>query len=425
MIRAIVGGNWGDEGKGKITDLLAENADIVVRFQGGANAGHTIINEYGKNVLHTLPSGVFRKNTINCIATGAALDPGKLLAEIEMLEKNGVPTPKLLISARAQILLPLHTELDTLEEERLGKNSFGSTKSGIAPFYSDKYAKKGIQVSELYSTTLRERLERLYSEKLLIYNAMYNKKPTLSFDNLYKYVLDVRDKLSPFVCDVPHYLHGAAKEGKNILLEGQLGALRDPDNGIYPFVTSSSTLAGYASVSTGIPPHAINQITAVIKAYSTCVGAGAFVGELFGKEADELRERGGSDGEFGATTGRPRRMAWFDAVATRYGCMLQGSTDVALTMVDVLGYLDEIPVCVGYDIDGVEVRDMPVTPMLENAKPIYEIFEGWKCDVSEITSYDKLPSALKKYIEFIEDEIQAPISMISNGPNRDQIIYKK
>ena len=424
MVRAIVGANWGDEGKGKITDMLARESDIIIRFQGGSNAGHTIINNYGKFALHLLPSGVFYNHTTSIIGNGVALNIPYLINEINSLVERGVPKPKILVSDRAQILMPYHVLLDTYEEARLAGKSFGSTKSGIAPFYSDKYAKIGFQVSELFDEeTLKEKVERVCELKNVLFEYLYH-QPPLNPDELYATLLEYRDMIAPYVCDVSAYLHEAIKEGKAILLEGQLGSLKDPDHGIYPMVTSSSTLAAYGAIGAGIPPYEIKQITTVVKAYSSAVGAGAFVSEIFGEEADELRRRGGDGGEFGATTGRPRRMGWFDAVASRYGCRIQGTTEAALTVLDVLGYLEELPVCVGYEIDGKITRDFPTTVQLEKAKPVYEVLPGWKCDIRGIKKYEELPENCRKYIEFIEKELEVPVTMVSNGPNRDDIIYR-
>ena len=425
MVTAIVGANWGDEGKGKITDMLGEESDIIVRFQGGSNAGHTIINDYGKFALHLLPSGVFYDHTTSIIGNGVALNIPYLFNEINEIVKRGVPKPKILVSDRAQILMPYHIAFDQYEEERLGKASFGSTKSGIAPFYSDKYAKIGIQVSELFADDefLRDKVNRICEQKNVILKYLYN-KPELKPDELIATLHEYRDMIAPYVCNVSAYLREAIKEGKNILLEGQLGTLKDPDHGIYPMVTSSSTLAAYGAIGAGIPPYEIKQVITVCKAYSSAVGAGEFVSEIFGEEADELRRRGGDGGEFGATTGRPRRMGWFDAVASKYGCRLQGTTDVAFTVLDVLGYLDEIPVCIGYEIDGKVTTDFPTTAILKKAKPVYEILPGWKSDIRGIKKYEELPENCRNYIEFVERHIGYPITMVSNGPGRDDIIYR-
>ncbi len=421
MVKAVVGANWGDEGKGKITDMLAENADIIVRFQGGANAGHTIVNEYGKFALHTLPSGVFYGHTTSIIGNGVALNIPVLFKEVKSITEKGVPAPKLLVSDRAQIVMPYHILFDQYEEERLGGKSFGSTKSGIAPFYSDKYAKIGIQVSDLFDEELlRDKLEKVCALKNVTLEHLYH-KPLLQPGELLSTLREYREMVEPYVCDVSLYL----KEGKTILLEGQLGTLKDTDHGIYPMVTSSSTLAAYGAIGAGIPPYEIKQIVTVCKAYSSAVGAGAFVSEIFGEEADELRRRGGDGGEYGATTGRPRRMGWFDCVASKYGCRLQGTTDVAFTVLDVLGYLDEIPVCVGYEIDGEITTDFPVTCKLEKAKPILKTLPGWKSDIRGIKKYGDLPENCRKYIEFIEEQIEYPITMVSNGPGREDIIYRE
>ena len=424
MVKAVVGANWGDEGKGKITDMLGEKADIIVRFQGGANAGHTIINDYGKFALHTLPSGVFYDHTTSIIGNGVALNIPVLFGEIQSIIDRGVPAPKILVSDRAQIVMSYHILFDQYEEERLGGKSFGSTKSGIAPFYSDKYAKIGFQVSELFDDELlKEKVVRVCEQKNVILEHLY-KKPALRPEDLYEELQSYKKMVAPYVCDVSLYLHNAIKEGKEILLEGQVGSLKDPDHGIYPMVTSSSTLAAYGAIGAGIPPYEIKQIITVCKAYSSAVGAGAFVSEIFGEEADELRRRGGDGGEFGATTGRPRRMGWFDVVASKYGCRLQGTTDVAFTVLDVLGYLDEIPVCVAYDIDGEITTDFPPTYLLERAKPVLETLPGWKCDIRGIKRYEDLPENCRRYIEFIEEKIGYPITMVSNGPGRDEIIYR-
>ena len=425
MVKAVVGANWGDEGKGKITDMLAQDADIIVRFQGGANAGHTIVNNYGKFALHTLPSGVFYDHTTSIIGNGVALNIPVLFDEIKSITDKNVPMPKIKVSNRAQIVMPYHILFDQYEEERLGKASFGSTKSGIAPFYSDKYAKVGYQVSELFDEELlKKKVVRTCEAKNVLLEHLYH-KPLLDPEELLETLHTYRDMVAPYVCDVSTYLWNALKDGKTILLEGQLGTLKDPDHGIYPMVTSSSTLAAYGAIGAGIPAQSIEQVVTVCKAYSSAVGAGAFVSEIFGDEADELRRRGGDGGEFGATTGRPRRMGWFDCVASKYGCRMQGTTDVAFTVLDVLGYLDEIPVCVGYDIDGEVTTDFPVTHLLEKAKPVYKTLPGWKSDIRGIKKYEDLPENCRKYIEFVEKEIGFPITMISNGPGRDDIIYRE
>ena len=424
MVKAIVGANWGDEGKGKITDMMAQEADIIVRFQGGANAGHTIVNNYGKFALHTLPSGVFYNHTTSVIGNGVALNIPLLFKEIQSIVDRNVPMPKILVSDRAQIVMPYHILFDRYEEERLGGKSFGSTKSGIAPFYSDKYAKIGFQVSELFDEELlQEKVERVCDLKNVLLEYLYH-KPLIDAKELLNTLHEYRNMVAPYVCDVSAFLDKALKEGKTVLLEGQLGTLKDPDHGIYPMVTSSSTLAAYGAIGAGLPPYEIKQIVTVCKAYSSAVGAGAFVSELFGDEAEELRRRGGDGGEYGATTGRPRRVGWFDCVASKYGCRLQGTTDVAFTVLDVLGYLDEIPVCVGYDIDGEVTTEFPVTAKLEKAKPVLKTLPGWKCEIRGIRKYEELPENCRNYIEFIESQIGYPITMVSNGPGRDDIIYR-
>jgi adenylosuccinate synthase len=424
MVKAIVGANWGDEGKGKITDMLGQESDIIVRYQGGSNAGHTIINEYGKFALHLLPSGVFYKHTTSVIGNGVALNIPYLVKEIKSLVDRGVPVPKILVSDRAQIMMPYHILFDQYEEERLGGKSFGSTKSGIAPFYSDKYAKIGFQVSELFDDeVLKDKIASVCEVKNVILEHLYH-KPAINQEELFETLVEYKNMVEPYVCDVSAYLHDAIKAGKNILLEGQLGALKDPDFGIYPMVTSSSTLAAYGAIGAGIPPYEIKEVVTVVKAYSSAVGAGEFVSEIFGEEADELRRRGGDGGEYGATTGRPRRMGWFDAVASRYGCRMQGATEVALTVLDVLGYLDTLPICVGYEIDGVVTKDFPTTVKLAKAKPVYVDLPGWKQEIRGIKNYNELPENCRKYIEFIEKELEVPVKLVSNGPGRDEIIRR-
>lgn len=425
MIKAIVGANWGDEGKGKITDMLSVDSDFVVRFQGGANAGHTIKNQYGKFALHMMPSGAFNQNVTSVIGNGVALYIPQFLKELNELVSRGVPKPKLVISNRAQMVMPYHILFDQYEEERLGGKSFGSTKSGIAPFYSDKYAKIGFQISELFDEqALKEKLERVLEVKNILLKNLYH-KPELSTEAIFSEMMDWKKGIEEYVGDTHKLLYDAEKCGKTILLEGQLGSLKDPDHGIYPMVTSSSTLAGYGAVGAGVPPYAIKEIITVVKAYSSAVGAGAFVSEIFGDEARELRDHGGDGGEYGATTGRPRRMGWFDAVATRYGCEVQGTTSVALTVVDALSYLDEIKVCVGYEVDGKVIKDFPVTNILEKAKPVFVTLKGWKSDITGIREYDKLPKECRDYIEFIEKEIGFSIDLVSNGPAREDIIKRK
>lgn len=424
MVRAIVGANWGDEGKGKLTDVLAEQSDIVIRFQGGANAGHTIINEYGKFALHLLPSGIFHQNIVNIIGPGVALDIEALFRELDTVLERGVPQPKLLVSDRAQVLMDFHVMLDTYEEERLADRKFGSTKSGIAPFYSDKAAKIGIQVCQLFDKELlRERLKNSLIRKNILLEHLYH-KPLLDADALTEKYYALGQRLLPYVVDTTQYLHQALKENKRILLEGQLGALRDLEHGIYPYTTSSSPLAGYGAVGGGLPPAAIQEVIAVTKAYSSSVGTGYFVSALRGEAAEELRKRGGDAGEYGAKTGRPRDVGWFDAVATRYGCRVQGATACAMTNVDVLGYLDEIKICVAYEIDDKQTRDFPATPQLSRAKPVYVTLPGWKSDVRGVTSYDELPENCKNYLSYIERAIETPLTIISTGPRREETIFR-
>jgi adenylosuccinate synthase len=426
MVKAVVGANWGDEGKGKITDTLADQADVVIRFQGGANAGHTIVNDYGKFALHTMPSGVFHQNIMNIIGNGVAFDITKFMKELNEVTSKGVPAPQIMISDRVQVMMPYHVLFDTLEEARLAGKSFGSTKSGIAPFYSDKFAKIGWQINEFFQddVVIKEKIARIAEIKDVLLVNLYHSDP-IDQEALFNQIVEWREQVKPYIGNVSLYLDKAIKEGKTILLEGQLGTMKDPDHGIYPMVTSSSPLAAYGAIGAGIPPYEIKQVVTVSKAYSSAVGAGAFVSEIFGDEAQELRDRGGDGGEYGATTGRPRRVGWYDCVASKYGCRLQGTTDVAFTVLDVLGYLDEIPVCVGYDIDGEVTTEFPVTHLLDKAKPVYETLPGWKCDIRGIKNYEELPEKCRNYIEFIEKQIGYPITMVSNGPARTDIIYRK
>ena len=426
MVKAIVGANWGDEGKGKITDMLAEHSDVVIRFQGGANAGHTIINDYGRFALHILPSGIFYPHITNIIGNGVALDIQKLADELKSITDQGVPAPNLIVSERAQILMPYHVLQDGYEEERLGGRAFGSTKSGIAPFYSDKYAKIGIQVADLYDEErLKTRLNAAIEMKNVIFEHLYH-KPPVDAGALFQQLLEYRELIRPYVGDAVSFVHQALKEGKTVLLEGQLGSMKDPDLGIYPMTTSSHTLAGFGAVGGCIPPTALEDVICVTKAYSSCVGSKTepFVSELLGEEGDELRRRGGDKGEFGATTGRPRRVGWFDTVATKYGCMVQGATQVALTCLDVLSYLDEIPVCTGYEIDGQITDTFPVPAKLGRAKPVFETLPGWKSDIRGITNYADLPANAKAYVDFLEAHIGCPIRIVSTGPKRHEICMR-
>ncbi len=426
MVKAIVGACWGDEGKGKITDVLAEDSDIVIRFQGGSNAGHTIINEYGRFALHQLPSGVFRQNITNIIGNGVAFSVENFVTEMQYIKDGGVPEPRILISNRCQVLMPYHKELDGLEEARLADKAFGSTKSGIAPFYSDKYAKIGFQISDLFDDkdALYERIDHVLGLKNVLYTELYHREP-LNRDDIYNKLMEYKEIVAPYVADTTTLLYNAVKEGKTILLEGQLGSLRDPDMGIYPMTTSSSPLAGFGAVGAGgIPPYAIEKIYCVVKAYSSAVGAGEFVSEIFGDEAEELRKRGGDKGEYGATTGRPRQVGWLDLVAAKYGCMVQGATDVAFTVLDALGYLDEIPVCVAYELDGKQIDYFPPTAQLKRCKPVLEKLPGWKCDIKGIKRYEDLPENARKYVEFAEKYLGVPVTMVSNGPAREDIMYR-
>ena len=424
MIRAVVGANWGDEGKGKLTDVFAAESDIVVRFQGGNNAGHTIINEYGKFALHMLPSGVFYGHTVNIIGNVVALNIDALIKELNAIVEKGVPMPKILVSDRAQIVMSYHILFDKLEEERLGKAQFGSTKSGIAPFYSDKYAKIGFQISELFDEQwLSDKLDRVLAQKNTLLVHLYNHQPLVKEDILAE-LIHYRSVIAPYVTDTFKYFQEAFDDNKRILLEGQLGALRDPDFGIYPYSTSSSTLSLYGPIGAGLPRH-IDETWAVTKAYSSCVGAGPFVSEIFDDTAHQLRIRGGDAGEYGATTGRPRRMGWFDAVATRYGCQVQGATHLVLTNLDVLGYLDKIPVCVAYETDGKRREHFPNITRLEHSVPILEYVDGWNCDISHIRDYADLPENCKKYVDRLEELVGVKIALVSNGPKREQIMTRK
>ncbi|MCR5594357.1 MAG: adenylosuccinate synthase [Lachnospiraceae bacterium] len=426
MVKAVVGANWGDEGKGKFTDMLAEDADIVIRFQGGANAGHTIVNDYGKFALHTMPSGVFHQKIMNIIGNGVAFDIEKFMKELEDITSKGVPEPNIMISDRVQVMMPYHVQFDTLEEARLAGKSFGSTKSGIAPFYSDKYAKIGWQINEFYQDddVIKEKIARIATIKDALLVNLYHTEP-LDQAAVFEWIKTQRDRVKPYLGNVSLYLDKAIKENKNILLEGQLGTMKDPDHGIYPMVTSSSPLAAYGAIGSGIPPYEIKQVVVISKAYSSAVGAGAFVSEIFDEEAEQLRNHGGDGGEYGATTGRPRRVGWYDCVASKYGCRLQGCTDVALSVLDALGYLDEIPVCTGYEIDGEVTTEFPVTHLLDKAKPVLKVFPGWKCDIRGISKFEELPIEAQNYVNFIEEQIGYPITMVSNGPKRSDIIYRE
>ena len=421
---AIVGINWGDEGKGRMVDLVTENYDIVVRYQGGGNAGHTVINEYGKFALHLLPSGIFRKGVVNILGNGVALDPENLWCEMQTVMEKGVAlTPEnLKISDRASLLLPWHRDLDALEEQRLADKKYGSTKQGIAPFYSDKYQKKTVLAGELfYPEELRAHLCDLLEWKNLTLTKVYGAAP-YTMEMLDEWIENYCAKIKPYICDTGAFLGDAQKDGKNILFEAQLGSLRDLDYGIYPYTTSSNTTAAFAPIGSGLPSAKIDDVIGVVKAYSTCVGEGPFVCEMFGKEADDLREAGA---EYGAKTGRPRRVGAIDLVATRYGVEVQAATEIALTKLDVLSYMDKIPVCTSYVLDGKETDRFLFPTALGKAKPTINYVDGWKCDISGIRSWDELPSEAKKYVEMIEKAIGCKITYVSVGPERDSIIIRK
>jgi adenylosuccinate synthase len=415
-VDAIVGAGWGDEGKGKLTDYLAAGADVVVRFQGGRNAGHSIENEWGRFALHLLPSGVFYPGVLNVLGPGVALDAAALLDEIDELTQRGVPEPRLMISDRAQLVLPHHVRLDRLEEERLGEARFGSTQVGIAPFYADKSLKLGIQVADLEDEDhLRERLRASLYAKNLLFKHVYTTSP-VDLESLLADLLRLGRRIRPHVGDTDSVLHDVLTRGGRILAEGQLGALRDPDHGVYPWSTSSSPLAGAACAGAGLPPHAFDRIVAVTKAYSSCVGATPFVTELRGDEAARLRDLGC---EYGATTGRARRVGWLDAVAMRHGCRVQGATEIALTLLDVLGAYERIPVCVAYDIDGERCDVFPPCARLRRATPIYQSMPGWCCDISRARSPSDLPTAAQRYVQMVEERIGLPVRHVSVGPARD------
>ena len=420
---AIVGINWGDEGKGRMVDLLTQDYDIVIRYQGGGNAGHTVINEHGKFALHLLPSGIFREGVVNILGNGVALDPENLWTEIQDVVSKGVPiTPEnLKISDRASLLLPWHRQLDGLEEARLADKKFGSTKQGIAPFYSDKYSKKTILAGELlYPEHLREHLKDLMEWKNLTLTKVYGAEP-VTMQELEAWIDNYCEKIKPFLCDTGVFLRKAQAEGKKILFEAQLGALRDLDYGIHPYTTSSNAIAAYAPVGSGLPSAKLDEVIGVVKAYSTCVGEGPFVCELFGSEADALRQAGF---EYGAKTGRPRRVGPIDIVATRYGVQVQAATNIALTKLDVLSYMEKIPICVRYLVDGKETDEFPFPTLLASAKPVVEYMDGWKCDISGIRNWEDLPEAARKYVEFIEQQIGCRIGYVSVGPERDSIILR-
>lgn len=420
---AIVGINWGDEGKGRMVDLLTQDYDVVVRYQGGGNAGHTVINEYGKFALHLLPSGIFRKGVVNILGNGVALDPENLWKEIRQVCGQGVSiTPEnLKISDRASLLLPWHRLLDGLEEARLADKKFGSTKQGIAPFYSDKYQKKTVLAGELlYNPNIRQHLSELLEWKNLTIAGVYGAEP-VSMEDMEKWLEEYCEKIKPFICDTGAFLRDAQKQGKKILFEAQLGALRDLDYGIFPYTTSSNSIAAYAPVGSGLPSARLDEVIGVVKAYSTCVGEGPFVCEMFGPEAEALRTAGF---EYGAKTGRPRRVGPVDVVATRYGVQVQGATNIALTKLDVLSYMDKIPVCEAYELDGKRTGEFPFPSRLDDAKPVIRYMEGWKQDISGARKWEDLPEAARKYVEYLEAQIGCPIGYVSVGPERDSIILR-
>ncbi len=420
---AIVGINWGDEGKGRMVDLLTDSYDVVVRYQGGGNAGHTVINDMGRFALHLLPSGIFRKGVVNVLGNGVALDPENLFKEISEISGKGIAiTPEnLKISDRAPILFPWHRLLDELEEKRLADKKFGSTKQGIAPYYSDKYAKKTILAGELiHSDALNDQIREITEWKNLSIERIYGEQP-VKIETVAEWVNNYCTKIKDYICDTGEYLRAAEKAGKRILFEAQLGALRDIDYGIHPYTTSSNTIAAYAPIGAGAPEMKIDRVVGVVKAYSTCVGEGPFVSEMFGDEAEFLRNAGG---EYGAKTGRPRRVGAFDVVATRYGTRTQGATEIALTKLDILSSLDKIPVCVSYDVNGKITRDFPFPSLLDKAEPVIEYFDGWKTDISEIRSFDDLPAEAQKYVLFIEKSIDCKISYVSVGAERESIIIR-
>lgn len=420
---AIVGINWGDEGKGRMVDLLTKDYDVVVRYQGGGNAGHTVINEYGKFALHLLPSGIFRKGVVNILGNGVALDPENLWKEMQDVMKKGVElTPdNLKISDRASLLLPWHRDLDELEESRLKDKKYGSTKQGIAPFYSDKYQKKTLRLGELfYPETLKRHLAELLEWKNLTLTKVYGAEP-YTMEQLEHWMEDYCEKIKPYIFDTSLFLRNAQNDGKKILFEAQLGSLRDLDYGIYPYTTSSNTTAAYAPIGSGLPGAVITDVIGVVKAYSTCVGEGPFVGELFGEEADALREAGF---EYGAKTGRPRRVAPLDLVATRYGVEVQAATSIALTKLDVLSYMEKIPVCTHYLVDGKKTDRFPFPAALQQAQAVIEYLPGWKCDISKVRTWEELPKEARDYVEFTEQAIGCHIGFVSVGPERDSIIYR-
>ncbi len=420
---AVVGINWGDEGKGRMVDLIAQDFDVVVRYQGGNNAGHTVVNQYGKFALHLIPSGIFYPNVVNVLGNGVVIDPESLWGEIEGLQQGGISiTPEnFKISERATIVFPYHRRLDGLEEQRLKDKKYGSTLRGIAPVYSDKYQKKTIMMGELlHPEYLANRLKGILEWKNLTISGVYGAEPD-DFDEVYNWVMEYGKKLAPYICDTTEFLSKAERDGKNIMFEAQLGALRDIDFGIYPYTSSSYSIAGYACIGAGIPGSHVDRTIGIVKAYSTCVGEGPFTAEWFGPEAESLREAGG---EYGASTGRPRRVGPLDLVATRYGCLIQGATELALTKLDILSYMDEIPVCTAYEVDGQKTDKFPFPADLDRAKPIVEKVPGWGSDVSKIRTFEDLPKAAQDYVLYVEKELGCYIKYVSVGPGRDDIIIR-
>ena len=420
---AVVGINWGDEGKGRMVDLIAKDYDIVIRYQGGNNAGHTIVNEYGKFALHLIPSGIFSEGVVNVLGNGVVIDLEDLCREIDNLRAHGIRiTPEnLKISERATIVFPFHRALDGLEEARLKDRKYGSTLRGIAPVYSDKYQKKTVMLGELlYPERLKAHLATILEWKNLIIHNVYGAEP-YKLEDMLAWCAEFGGKLRPFLCDVPKYLYEAEKAGKNIMFEAQLGALRDIDFGIYPYTSSSSSIAGYACVGAGMPGSHVDRTVGIVKAYSTCVGEGPFTAEWFGEKAENLREKGG---EYGASTGRPRRVGPIDLVATRYGCRIQGATEVALTKLDVLSGMKEVPLCVQYELNGALTDDFPFPAILPEAKPVFRTMPGWNCDISGVRRYEDLPKEARDYVETVEKAIGCHISYVSVGAEREAIITR-
>jgi adenylosuccinate synthase len=422
MLTAVVGINWGDEGKGRMVDLLSERYDIVARYQGGNNAGHTVVNDRGKFIFNLLPSGVLRPETVNVMGPGMVIDLEHLTGELGKLREKGIElTPEhLMLSDRATICMPFHRLLDELEENRLADKKYGSTRRGIAPVYADKYRKKTLRLGDLlYPETLREKLEGLVEWENLTVRGYAHE--AVDADKMYAWLLSHGEPLRDYICDTTTYLNAAIDEGKSVMFEAQLGALRDIDFGIYPYTSSSSTLAAYAPIGAGVPGRRPDNIFGIMKAYSSCVGEGPFVSEFFGEEADKLREAGG---EYGAATARPRRVGAFDVVASRYGVMLQGATEIALTKLDVMSYMEKIPVCVAYEIDGKRTEKFPVVDRLQRAKPVIEYLDGFGTDISGCRRFSELPGAAQAYVRYLEEIVGCRIGYVSVGAGRDEIIVR-